>query len=100
MEDPSFFEHLLNDEELVPLMDAVRPMQGLSFWHGSRRRQLTFDCDTAEPSLRACLVWAPRRGCCAGGGPRREMLLHAADPRALSQRSGAPLPYYMCTDFC
>ena len=35
MGDSLSFEHLLNNQPLVPLIDAVHCMDGLSFWHGS-----------------------------------------------------------------
>ena len=63
MGDSLFFEHLLNDEPLVPLLDAVQPMDGLGFWHGGKQQQLTFDYDMAEPDVRECLAWAENECC-------------------------------------
>ena len=58
MGDSFSFEHLLNNQPLVPLIDAVHCMDGLSFWHGSKQEHKTFDYNTAEPGVRECLAWA------------------------------------------
>ena len=63
MEDPFFFKDLLNDVELVPLVDAVRLMEGLSFWHGSSRRQQTLVFEQINSRLRTCLAWAESESC-------------------------------------
>ena len=63
MEDSLSFEHLMNAEEPVPLMEAVRAMQGLSFWDGSRRRERTFDYDMAKEGVRVCFTWAESERC-------------------------------------
>ena len=88
MEDPFFFEDLLNNVELVPLMDAVRPMQGLSFWHGSSRRQLIFDFVKVEPGVRTCLAWAESESCPQDA--RQEL--------TLDQR--AAIRAWTCTSLC
>ena len=88
MEDPFFFEDLLNNVELVPLMDAVRPMQGLSFWHGSNRRQLIFDFVKVEPGVRTCLAWAESESCPQDA--RQEL--------TLDQR--AAIRAWTCTSLC
>lgn len=56
--DPFFFEYLLNNVPLVPLLDAARKLDGVEFLHGTRQQMMTFSFVKGEPALRACLEWA------------------------------------------
>ena len=57
-QDPSFFEHLLRNIELVTLEEAAKQMDKLRFFHGGRQAQRTFEYEQVRELLRECVVWA------------------------------------------
>ena len=60
--DPSFFEHLLRNIELVTLEEAAKQMDKLRFFHGGRQAQRTFEYEQVRELLRECVVWAKSKG--------------------------------------
>jgi hypothetical protein len=60
--EPSFFEHLLNDIELVTLEEAARKMDKVEFFHGSQQAQRIFEYEQVRELLRGCVAWAKSKG--------------------------------------
>jgi hypothetical protein len=60
--EPSFFEHLLNDVELVTLDEAAKKMDKVQFLHGEHQAQRTFEYEQVRECLRECVVWAKSKG--------------------------------------
>ena len=61
--DPVLLEFLLNGEPLPgSLLAAARAMEGVEFFHGTRRRTMTFSFALVEPALIVCLEWAEVHG--------------------------------------
>jgi hypothetical protein len=56
--DPSFFEHLLHDIELVTLEEAAKRMDKIEYSHGVDRAKRTFEYEKVRELLRGCVVWA------------------------------------------
>jgi hypothetical protein len=56
--EPSFFEHLLNDTELVTLDEAAKKMDKVEYFHGVHQEQRTFDYEQVRKCLRECVAWA------------------------------------------
>jgi len=49
------YEFILNGEPLGTLMDSARCMEGVEFWHGTRKRKEVFRFEQIEAALRVCI---------------------------------------------
>ena len=49
------YEFILNGEPLRTLMDSARCMEGVEFWHGTRKRNEVFRFEQIEAALRVCI---------------------------------------------
>ena len=61
-QDPSFFEHLLHNIELVTLEEAAKKMDKVRFFHGGHQEERTFEYAQVRELLRECVVWAKSKG--------------------------------------
>jgi len=62
MQDSYFFEQLLQGVRLSSLLDTVRPLDGLRFYHGVKKCEVDFRFLKVEPALLKCLEWAHKPG--------------------------------------
>ena len=49
------YEFILNGEPLGTLMYSARCMEGVEFWHGTRKRKEVFRFEQIEAALRVCI---------------------------------------------
>ena len=56
--DPGFFEGILDNVPLTSLIDSVKAMDGVNYFHGARQCELTFRFDSALPAIDEALMWA------------------------------------------
>jgi len=99
--EPSFFEHLLNDIELVTLEEAVKKMDKVEFFHGGHQTQRTFDFEQVRECLRECVVWAKSKGQAQGQELYdARVALKEAMGEVLGVEGMAAIRFWTCSPIC
>ncbi len=99
--EPSFFEHLLNDSELVTLEEAAKKMDKVEFFHGVHHEQRTFEYEQVRECLRKCVVWAKSKGQTQGQELYdARMALQEAMGEVLGVEGIAAIRFWTCSPIC
>jgi len=54
----AFFINILDEINEIGLVDAIRSMEGITYYHGQAQKSMVFKYRIVEPEIQDCLAWA------------------------------------------